>query len=102
MDKKWPDEAQTGFRGQGAIVEIMRRVRDALLRQQRATKWLTWALVNFGGCERITCTWGQAAGHQLAQVNLTPYRYIFEPCQGTTMPLPGHKPFIKKELPLGL
>lgn len=46
-DEELADEAQVGFRGQGAIVEIARRLREELVRQQRATNWLTIALVFF-------------------------------------------------------
>ena len=54
MPKEWKDrtddeltnEAQTGLRGQGATVEMMRRLRDALTIQQRATNRLTvWLIV---------------------------------------------------------
>jgi hypothetical protein len=60
MGKEWKDwtdeelanEAQAGVRGQGALVEAMRRLRDGSIEQQNtanrlATKiyWLTWAML---------------------------------------------------------
>ena len=47
---KWTDEelareAQEGLRGQGAVVEMMRRLRDAIVKQQRSTNWLTWVII---------------------------------------------------------
>ncbi len=55
MNKSWQDwpdhelvdEAQRGLRGQGAVVEMMRRLRDALVAQQWATNRLTRVLVVF-------------------------------------------------------
>jgi hypothetical protein len=42
-------EAQIGLSGQGAVVEMMRRLRDSLLRQQQATdrlsKWMLWLTI---------------------------------------------------------
>ncbi len=49
-EDKWTDEklaieAQEGLRGQGAVVEMMRRLRDAIVKQQRSTNWLTWVII---------------------------------------------------------
>ncbi len=46
-DAELADEAQTGVRGQGAVVEALRRHREALVEQQRSTNRLTWALIAF-------------------------------------------------------
>jgi len=53
-DAELADEAQTGLRGQGAVVETLRRHREALVKQQestnrlqRTTNLLTWALIVF-------------------------------------------------------
>lgn len=55
MQKPWEDwtdeelanEAQLGLRGQGANVEAIRRLREAVRREQHATTILTWVLVVF-------------------------------------------------------
>lgn len=52
-DEELANEAQTEFRGQAAIVEMMRCVRDFLAKQQRATNWLTVALVVFAVVQAI-------------------------------------------------
>lgn len=49
-EDKWTDEklaieAQEGLRGQGAVVEMMRRLRDAIVKQQRSTNLLTWVII---------------------------------------------------------
>ncbi len=49
-EDKWTDEklaieAQTGTRGQGAVVEMMRRLKVAIVKQQRSTNWLTWVII---------------------------------------------------------
>jgi hypothetical protein len=45
-DDQLAEEAQTGLRGQGATVEMMRRLRDALVEHLRATNRLTaWLTV---------------------------------------------------------
>ena len=44
-DEKLADEAQVGRRGQGAIVEMLRRLREALLEQQRSANRLTWVIL---------------------------------------------------------
>ncbi len=40
-DDELVDEAQTGLRGQGAAVEMTRRLRDSLVKQLKATNRLT-------------------------------------------------------------
>ena len=44
-DEELAKEAQTGLSGQGAIVEMMRRLRDAIVEQQRSTNRLTWVII---------------------------------------------------------
>ena len=45
-DKDLADEAQSGVRGQGAVVEAMRRLREAIVKQQQSTNRLTiWLIV---------------------------------------------------------
>ena len=45
-DDQLAEEAQTGLRGQGATVEMMRRLREALVEHLRATNRLTaWLTV---------------------------------------------------------
>jgi len=64
MTRKWTDwteeeladEAQIGRRGQGAVVEAMRRLRISLIAQQRTTNRLTWVLVFFGGVQLLLLT----------------------------------------------
>jgi len=51
--RPWPDrpdadlvtEAQTGLRGQGALVEMMRRLKDTLDRQNRVNTCLTYTII---------------------------------------------------------
>jgi len=51
-DEQWQDrtddnlveEAQTGLRGQGAVVEMMRRLKNSLVEQQKSTNRLTWGI----------------------------------------------------------
>ena len=51
-DEQWQDrtddnlveEAQTGLRGQGAVVEMMRRLKNSLVGQQKSTNRLTWGI----------------------------------------------------------
>jgi hypothetical protein len=44
-DEKLANVADQGLRGQGAVVESMRRLKVALHREERAIKWLTVILV---------------------------------------------------------
>ena len=46
-DEELANEAQTGVRGQGANVEAMRRLREAVRREQHATTILTRVLLVF-------------------------------------------------------
>ncbi len=53
-DSALSDEASHGLSGQGAVVEAIRRLREAVLAEERVIKtltkrlyWLTWALVGF-------------------------------------------------------
>ena len=46
-DEELANEAQSGVRGQGANVEAIRRLREAVRREQHATTILTWVLVVF-------------------------------------------------------
>ncbi len=46
-DEELANHANTGMGGQGAIVEALRRHRVELVKQQRATNLLTWALALF-------------------------------------------------------
>ena len=46
-DEELANEAQAGVRGQGATVEAIRRLREAVRKEQRATTILTWVLVGF-------------------------------------------------------
>jgi hypothetical protein len=47
-DDDLADEAQEGLRGQGALVEALRRHREELVNQQRSTNVLTWVLIVLG------------------------------------------------------
>jgi len=44
-DQELVTEAQIGSRGQGAPVEMIRRLKEALHKEERAIKWLTGVLV---------------------------------------------------------
>ena len=44
-DDELAERANQGLSGQGAIAESMRRLREALHREERAIKWLTIVLV---------------------------------------------------------
>jgi len=46
-DEQLAQEADTGLRGQGPVVIIMGRLRDALVKQQKSTNCLTWVIL---GC----------------------------------------------------
>jgi len=46
-DIELSDEAQTGLRGQGAVVEMMRRLKDSIIEQVRSTNRLNMALLWF-------------------------------------------------------
>ena len=57
-DNELADEAQQGLRGQGATVEMMRRLKEAGARQLAASEtltrwiaWLTFALAVFGAIQ---------------------------------------------------
>ena len=45
-DRELAEEAQTGLRGQGAVVEMMRRLKNTIVEQTRSTnrlnKFLLW------------------------------------------------------------
>jgi len=48
--KDWSDEelaveAQTGLRGQGAVVESLRRHREALIEESRSATRLSWVML---------------------------------------------------------
>ncbi len=46
-DEQLDQEADAGLRGQGPVVIIMGRLRDALVKQQKSTNCLTWVIL---GC----------------------------------------------------
>jgi hypothetical protein len=46
-DEALADAAQSGLAGQGATVEAIRRLREAVRQEQHATTMLTWVLVVF-------------------------------------------------------
>ncbi|MEK7534307.1 MAG: hypothetical protein AAB600_03110 [Patescibacteria group bacterium] len=46
-DNDLVEEAQTGLRGQGAVVEMMGRLKNAIIEQDRSTKRLNKILLYF-------------------------------------------------------
>jgi hypothetical protein len=45
LDADLVTEAQTGLRGQGALVEMMRRLKDTLDKQNRVNTCLTYTII---------------------------------------------------------
>ena len=45
-DEKLAIEAQKGMRGQGAVVEMMRRLKVAIVKQERSTNSLAWVIIS--------------------------------------------------------
>jgi len=57
-DRELVDEAQTGLRGQGAVVEIMIRLKDSIIKLERSTTrlntmllWVTIAIFVLAGVQ---------------------------------------------------
>lgn len=57
-DRELVDEAQTGLRGQGAVVEIMIRLEDSIIKLERSTTrlntmllWVTIAIFFLAGVQ---------------------------------------------------
>ncbi len=44
-DEELAKEANTGMGGQGAVVEMVRRLRVAIVEQQRSANRLTWVIL---------------------------------------------------------